>query len=277
MPTSPRNARTSAAASRTISNVTPGDGSRSMRSSSMCSGVAARYGHGWKPRHALVGRPQHVGQVGHHDRPRLGAVDRGHGRGDEPVGRAVGDPLLEERLARRRRWGSAAAASGGRDRPHQRLADGDVVAGEVELGLAVLGEHHLVRAGDRDGATGDLDVDRGAVVVLGHHRRRYTPHRDDRVAYGDGPCPERSSPERGRRAPAAPTPRADPDVTAQLRLAISMRGGVSLAVWIGGALAEIDVLRRSRPSTGVSASDDPNAPIYGRLSTWPATRRSRST
>ncbi|MET0323739.1 MAG: patatin-like protein [Ilumatobacteraceae bacterium] len=54
-------------------------------------------------------------------------------------------------------------------------------------------------------------------------------------------------------------------MTAQLRLAISMRGGVSLAVWIGGALAEIDVLRRSRPSIGVTASADPNAPIYARL------------
>ena len=64
---------------------------------------------------------------------------------------------------------------------------------------------------------------------------------------------------------APPAPPADPGVTAQLRLAISMRGGVSLAVWIGGALAEIDVLRRSRPSTGVTASADPNAPIYAQL------------
>ncbi|MET0143278.1 MAG: DUF3376 domain-containing protein [Ilumatobacteraceae bacterium] len=63
-------------------------------------------------------------------------------------------------------------------------------------------------------------------------------------------------------APTVPGAPVDPDVTAQLRLAISMRGGVSLAVWIGGALAEIDVLRRSCPTNGVTASTDPNAPIY---------------
>lgn len=39
----------------------------------------------------------------------------------------------------------------------------------------------------------------------------------------------------------------------QLRLALGMRGGVSLAVWIGGACAEIDELRR------VTLEDEPNA------------------
>jgi hypothetical protein len=34
------------------------------------------------------------------------------------------------------------------------------------------------------------------------------------------------------------------DTTRQLRLALSMNGGVSLAVWIGGAVSEIDCLRR---------------------------------
>ena len=121
----------------------------------------------------LVGGPQHVGDVGHHDRPRLGAVDGGDGGRLQPLGRAVGDPLLEEvrpgdpvgpALQQRR-----PAAHG----PHQWLVDGDVVAGEVELGLAVLGEHHLARAGDRDGPPGDVDVDRLTVVGLGHRRRQY--------------------------------------------------------------------------------------------------------
>ena len=39
---------------------------------------------------------------------------------------------------------------------------------------------------------------------------------------------------------------------AELRLALGMRGGVSLAVWIGGACAEIDELRRAGGET-----DDP--------------------
>jgi hypothetical protein len=36
-----------------------------------------------------------------------------------------------------------------------------------------------------------------------------------------------------------------PATRAELRLALAMRGGVSLAVWIGGACAEIDALRRA--------------------------------
>ncbi|HJR25347.1 MAG TPA: patatin-like phospholipase family protein, partial [Acidimicrobiales bacterium] len=38
-----------------------------------------------------------------------------------------------------------------------------------------------------------------------------------------------------------------PDTRPELRLALAMRGGVSLAVWIGGAVAEIDLARRASP------------------------------
>src|SRR3954453_1975949 len=41
-----------------------------------------------------------------------------------------------------------------------------------------------------------------------------------------------------------------------LRLALAMRGGVSLAVWIGGAVAEIDVLRRHGSAPAVEVQDD---------------------
>ena len=41
--------------------------------------------------------------------------------------------------------------------------------------------------------------------------------------------------------PASDAPRE----RSELRLALGMRGGVSLAVWIGGACAEIDALRRA--------------------------------
>jgi predicted acylesterase/phospholipase RssA len=40
-----------------------------------------------------------------------------------------------------------------------------------------------------------------------------------------------------------------------LRLALAMRGGVSLAVWIGGAVAEIDLFRRACNSPGASVTD----------------------
>ena len=52
-PTSSSRAFTSVAASCTMGNVTPGVGSRSMRSSSACSGSVALDGHTWNPRHAM--------------------------------------------------------------------------------------------------------------------------------------------------------------------------------------------------------------------------------
>ncbi|MGH9264546.1 MAG: DUF3376 domain-containing protein [Acidimicrobiales bacterium] len=41
----------------------------------------------------------------------------------------------------------------------------------------------------------------------------------------------------------------------ELRLALAMRGGVSLAVWIGGAIAEIDLARRANDRSTGTASD----------------------
>ncbi|GAA1758565.1 DUF3376 domain-containing protein [Kocuria aegyptia] len=65
-----------------------------------------------------------------------------------------------------------------------------------------------------------------------------------------------------------------------LRLALAMRGGVSLAVWIGGAVAELDLLRRIRihrdgrgalhayllhPSTTADPLVEERAAVYARL------------
>jgi predicted acylesterase/phospholipase RssA len=44
----------------------------------------------------------------------------------------------------------------------------------------------------------------------------------------------------------------------ELRIALAMRGGVSLAVWMGGACSEVDALRRSSP-------DDPDPSLYAQL------------
>ncbi|MFP5376839.1 MAG: patatin-like protein, partial [Acidimicrobiia bacterium] len=41
----------------------------------------------------------------------------------------------------------------------------------------------------------------------------------------------------------------------ELRIALGMRGGVSLAVWIGGACAEIDALRRAAPAVPPGGAD----------------------
>ncbi|MCX2963068.1 DUF3376 domain-containing protein [Gordonia aquimaris] len=50
----------------------------------------------------------------------------------------------------------------------------------------------------------------------------------------------------------------DPARRPTLRIALAMRGGVSMAVWIGGAVAELDVLRRAllEPDTDPVCPDD---------------------
>ncbi|MFI7582476.1 DUF3376 domain-containing protein [Kocuria sp. M1N1S27] len=73
--------------------------------------------------------------------------------------------------------------------------------------------------------------------------------------------PEDPPADAGQRAGSAPLPvtvvlpsqsladaatGGEPAFGRTLRLALAMRGGVSLAVWIGGAVAELDVLRRIR-------------------------------
>ncbi len=67
------------------------------------------------------------------------------------------DPLLEERVA-----GGAVGEPLQQHRPpahgrQQRLGDGEVVAGQVELGLPVLGEEDLVGVGDRHLPSGRLE------------------------------------------------------------------------------------------------------------------------
>ena len=57
-----------AAASRIISKSVPGCGSRSMRSSSACSGSSASDGHTWKPRHPRFTAHAMCASVGDHER-----------------------------------------------------------------------------------------------------------------------------------------------------------------------------------------------------------------
>ena len=151
MPSSSSSARTSRAASRTSSKSTPGCGSRSMRSSSACSGSSARFGHTWKPRqprftaHAMCARSAATSA---RDVVPFGVLTIVV---SSQSGASVGHPLLEERRALRRRAGSAASAPAGRpSRASAAPSTACVVVDEVELGLAPLGEHHLVGAGHGD-------------------------------------------------------------------------------------------------------------------------------
>ena len=101
-----------AAASRTIAKVTPGVGSRSMRSSSACSWSSARDGQTWKPRqprltaHTTWARSAATSAS---EVVPLGVLTDG---GLQPVGRVRRAPASGRTTGRRRRWGSAAAAPG---------------------------------------------------------------------------------------------------------------------------------------------------------------------
>lgn len=62
------------------------------------------------------------------------------------------------------------------------------------------------------------------------------------------------------------------DEAPELRIALAMRGGVSLAVWMGGACSEIDALRRAVPASLAGAGPIPRgdavlptAEVYARL------------
>jgi hypothetical protein len=54
------------------------------------------------------------------------------------------------------------------------------------------------------------------------------------------------------------------DVKRELRLALGMRGGVSLAIWIGGACSEIDRVRRADTGRGDFSDRGDCSPRGGR-------------
>jgi patatin-related protein len=60
-----------------------------------------------------------------------------------------------------------------------------------------------------------------------------------------------------RESPAGPVD--------ELRLALVLNGGVSLAVWIGGVVSEIDALRCAPAAGGRDPTSDPTRAIYARL------------
>src|SRR5215217_8038391 len=60
-------------------------------------------------------------------------------------------------------------------------------------------------------------------------------------------------------APGSPLDRRD-----ELRLALTLNGGVSLAVWMGGAVEELDALRCAPYMTAARANHDTES-VYGAL------------
>jgi len=109
---------------------------------------------------AEVDRPDHVGQVGRHERVRSGAIRRADNCRLQPLRAQLRNPLLEE-------GGTAypvrIALEENRTvlhRPHQRPLDSLVVPDKVELRLAPLGEENFAGAGDRNLAPGRRDKNR---------------------------------------------------------------------------------------------------------------------
>ncbi len=156
-PCSSSTSRTPSATSRTSENGTSGCGSRSTRSSSGWSRSLRRTAHGFQsitPR--LTPQTRCAASFGTSSRAwrPLGKVDR---RGLQPLGRAVGHALLEERLAldavdpalHHRRTVAQTA--------YDRLGALQVVVDEVELRQPALGKERLARAAHAQLASGDLD------------------------------------------------------------------------------------------------------------------------
>jgi hypothetical protein len=115
--------------------------------------------------HSEVDRPDQVGGVVDDQLGCRAPAREGECRGLEPLGRPLGHALLEEELA-----AGAVDEALHRPRPlpqldNRRFFYCEVVLGDVELGVARLGEEHLVRVGEPDLAAGRLDR---RVVALGH-------------------------------------------------------------------------------------------------------------
>ena len=106
-----------------------------------------------------IGGPRDLRELG--DAELVGGAARreGDGRGLDPVGPLLRHALLVDRLA----LGAVRVPLQLRrplvERPHDALADGEVVVHEVELRLAARGEEDLVRIRHLDGARPDLELD----------------------------------------------------------------------------------------------------------------------
>jgi hypothetical protein len=130
-------------------------------------GIVGAVGPDVEAQAGQVDRPGDVRDVGRHERSRRRAVDRLDRRRLQPLRRVVRYALLEERGAAGALREALHEHRPAAHRAHERLGRRGVVAHEVELGLAALGEEHLGRAGDPHLATGKLE-DLG--VVAGHER-----------------------------------------------------------------------------------------------------------
>ena len=126
-------------------------------------------GHTWKPRQPRLTAHSTWARSAATRASRGRAVRRAHDRRSAASRGGARAPASGRTTPRRRRGGTAAAAPGGRPwRPAGAVADGLVVADQVELGVAPLREEHLVGVGDQQLVPGRLHHD----AVVGHEGGR---------------------------------------------------------------------------------------------------------
>ena len=148
-----------------------------------------------------VDRPHDVGEVDRDQGARRRAIRGAHRRRLQPVGRGLRDTFLKE-VRPARAFGEALhQRRPAAHRAHQRLGEAEVVVDEVELGLAVLGEEHLVGVRDVELVPVDLEdllVGRGHVVHASQDRATCPVSSVTGVTAGTGGGPMSSALERGR-------------------------------------------------------------------------------
>ncbi len=233
MPTSSRKARTSVAASRTIANVTPGEGSRSRRSSSVSSGAEVRYGQGWNPRHPWLAAHSTWAMSAitiARDVVPLGVdtmVVCSHSGADSGI-RFWKNDFPAAPLGKR--WSKVGRSRTVRIRGPP---DRQVVPGEVGLRLAVLREHDLARVADGDRPP--VGVQLQVLGVTGHGR----------PTLSDGPCPPK------RPGSAVGGGQLATSGVANWHVHNSASAGATIGLWRATTLAGVagDARSRNPPKT----------------------------
>ena len=122
--------------------------------------VSARRGVPWVELHGgHLHRPHDAGQFGHAQFVGMPAIAREvHPHRLQPRRRAVRNPLLVHLLARDSGWEPVHHAGSLAQRAHDAIADRQVVADQVELGLAAGREVHPVRIRDPHRPVPDLKL-----------------------------------------------------------------------------------------------------------------------
>ena len=109
--------------------------------------------------HGQVRRPRNLGELGHAELVGMPSGRERDARRLDPLGPLLGHALLVDLLALDPVREAAQLGRPLAQRPHDALADREVVADEVALGVPRGREQHLVGVRDLDDTLPDLDLD----------------------------------------------------------------------------------------------------------------------